>query len=166
MLKKLLLPANERFKRLSEMLGDTYIGLMSVLSEVVGWKKVNKLIKRVVGQSAPGTVSEARKRCGIKGSDAQSAFAVYAYSALNMTPDWKIKVIEYAPEKVLMNCSGPCVLYSAVKRAGLEKKIDIYGICYASHLSIIKAVSPKLEYSVGRSMCSGDNVCEFVIEYR
>lgn len=165
-LKELELPDGKRCERLSRMLGAAYIGLMAAFAEVIGWERVNEIIKDIVRRGGPGAVSEAMEKCRINGEDARTAFAVYAYSALNMTPGWEIRVAEYTKERVRMYCSGPCVLYSASKEAGLEKRVEVYEICQASHSSIVRAVNPELDYVVTQAMCSGDDVCEFIIGHK
>lgn len=164
-LEKLELLMDQQPKKTGVILGDAYVGFMNIFASEIGWNKVNLLTKNLVKGGGAANLSEAKEMIPSIGDDPLSAFYVYAYSAFKIAPGWKIKVVEFSQKKIRINCSGSCVLYSAAKRSELEKKIDVYGICYESHSNIIKAVNPNLSYSVLNSICSGNDLCDFVIEF-
>ena len=163
-MKKLELLAQKQPKDIGLILGDTYVGFMSLFARDLGWERVNKLVKNLVKTSGAANFADLKKLNPSIGNGPLEAFYAYVYSAFKMDIGWKIKVVECKDKKIRMNCSGTCIIYSAAKKYGLEKEVDSCGICFASHSNIIKAVNPNLNYSVLSSMCKGNDFCDFVIE--
>lgn len=163
--KEMELPLQQKYEQVSQSLGATVIGLMSVFADKLSWDIVNSVIISLVSQAGKETAKKVIEEGKIKQKNAQSAFAAYVYHAVNMTPNWNIKVLKYTPNRVVIEGRGECVLCTAVKNAGLEDKVKVYEICKASHSNIIKGIDLRLDYRVVKGMCIKNNNCKFIIGY-
>jgi hypothetical protein len=141
-----------------------YFAYLSMVAEEIGMERAIALQNKMCEERGSLDGKMIKEQAGVEEFDAKAVASL----AENYVESIGIRseVIGESPQKVRFKI-GRCPLYEAAQAVGLEDE-TIEDLCRAGPVrnmdSIVKQLSPNLNYQLRKFRSSEDNFCEEVIE--
>jgi hypothetical protein len=163
------IPMENKLKYAVSYLGCWNIWFKTCIKEL-GVVKANEIEKKVESQWGTYTVESMRKILGVPAGNDALAFKEHMSTFYEINGVGCASWIEATPKKTVYRMTD-CPYYldfpAEVKENEIVRKAGCCGpACYTDHEHRVKAINPKLELRMTKSIHQGDPYCEYSIELK
>ena len=138
-------------------------GILSLLS---GWDKETEIKEKVYSEGGRKMYPFAKETFNIPVEDAVGAVKLASVTLkVSMGPEWEIDAVEKTPERVVLRYTK-CPFWERYKEFEANPELIPCDVGHQAWCEEgLKAINPKINYKLMKSMPSGDPYCEDVYEF-